>query len=67
MDPSAALAAMKVAGVLPRLLFLGRRIDRDAARAGEMSDQLISVISHDALILQFFSAEIAARCDGRAR
>jgi hypothetical protein len=42
MDPSAALAAMKVAGVLPRLLFLGRRIDRDAARAGEMSDQLIS-------------------------
>ena len=39
VDRSAAHPAMKAAGVPRQLLFLARRVDRRAARAGEMHDQ----------------------------
>ena len=45
VDRRAAAAAMKVAGVLPWLLLLARGIDRRAARAGEMDDQL-EIVAH---------------------
>jgi hypothetical protein len=39
MDRSAAFTAIKVAEVSLRPLFLVRRVDRRALRAGEMDDQ----------------------------
>ena len=45
MDRSAAASAMKVAEVSPRLLLLARGVDRRAARAGEMDDQL-EIVAH---------------------
>jgi hypothetical protein len=39
MNRSATRTTMKVAGVSHMLLFLARRVDRRAARAGEMDDQ----------------------------
>jgi len=44
-DRRAAFTAMKGAGVSPRPLFLARRVDSRAARAGEMNDQL-GIIAH---------------------
>jgi hypothetical protein len=44
VDRSAALTAMKGAGVSPRLFFLRRRVNSRAMRAGEMDDQLIIVV-----------------------
>jgi hypothetical protein len=45
VDRSAALAAMKVTGAPLRLLFLARRVDSRAVRAGEMDDQL-GIVRH---------------------
>ena len=44
MDRGSAHTAMKVAGVSRRLLFLARRINSRAVRAGEMDDQLEIVV-----------------------
>jgi len=41
----AALTTMKIAWVSARPLFLNSRVDRDAARAGEMHDQL-GIVAH---------------------
>jgi hypothetical protein len=41
VDRSAALTAMKGAGVSPRLFFLRRRVNTRAMRAGEMDDQFL--------------------------
>ena len=49
MDLSAATAAMKVAGVSPRPLFLDSRVNRRAVRAGEMDDQL-GIIAHSPMM-----------------
>ena len=45
VNRGAAHSAMKVAGVSPRLLFLPRRVNSRAVRAGEMNDQL-EIVAH---------------------
>ena len=50
VDRSAALTAMKGAGVSPRLLLLARRVDSRAVRAGEIDNQL-EIVAHAPMML----------------
>ena len=60
---------MKVTGAVRRLLFLARRVDSRAVRAGEMDDQL-EIVRHppmmdlDSIIFQRGDSHPALPCSG---